>query len=67
MINSILLDVMVGEHHVCQFTYPCSSIELFDGRVIPLVNEDEVQKFIEERRPSLKYKKYHVEFSNQKV
>ena len=67
--NSILIDMMLGNHHECQIDYPlnrCSIIDCGD-RVIPVINERQLAAFIESKRPSLKGKDYHVEFTNQKV
>ena len=66
--KSILLDVMVDNRCVCQLEYNrFYPIMLDDGTPMDCVSAEDIQKFIEEKRPSLKYQKYHVEFSNQKV
>lgn len=64
MKNSILIDVMLGDHYECQVEYPFSLCDLFDynGELIREINEDRLRKIVETKKPSLKGKDWHVYF-----
>ena len=71
--HEILVDVMLGNHYVCQFSYTKRGFPtiLDDGSYIETVSLDDVTKYVEEqiaiKRPSLIGKDYRLEFSSQKV
>lgn len=67
--KSVILDVMLGNHFICQVAYPLTGRHLieYNGQILESIDEVELRKIIESKRPSLKGKKYHVAFTNQKV
>lgn len=67
--KSILMDVMLGNHFECQIEYPFRGypLEEIDGQVVEVIDNTFLRTLIEAKRPSLKGKGYHVEFTNQKV
>lgn len=65
----LLIDVMLGDRFVCQLRYlgrPFPSV-VEDGVILPTYDGDDIKRFVEEKRPSLKGKGYRIEFSNQIV
>ena len=68
MKKPVYIDVMVGNNFVCQLRYDKPGFpEIHDGEVIETHREKDIKAFIEEKRPSLRGKPYHVSFSNQRV
>jgi hypothetical protein len=67
--KSVVLDVMLDKHFVCQVTYPLTGRHLieYNGQILESIDEKELKKIIETKRPSLKGKKWHVAFTNQKI
>lgn len=66
--NFLLIDVMIGERFICQLRYlgnPFPSV--VGGVILPTYDGDDIKRFVEEKRPSLKGKGYRIEFSNQSV
>lgn len=64
----ILLDIMLHGRFVCQLKYkgrPFPSV--VGGVILPVYDGDDIKRFVEEKRPSLKGKGYRIEFSNQSV
>lgn len=67
--NFLLIDVMIGERFICQLRYlgrPFPSV-MEGGVILPTYDGEDIKRFIEEKRPSLKGKGYRIEFSNQIV
>ena len=65
----LLIDVMLGDRFVCQLRYlgrPFPSV-VEGGVILPTYDGDDIKRFVEEKRPSLKGKGYRIEFSNQSV
>ena len=67
--KSIILDVMLDKHFVCQVAYPLTGKQLIEhnGKILEVMDEAELRNIIETKRPSLKGKNYHVAFTNRKV
>ena len=68
-MKSILMDVMVGNHYECQIEYPLTgrkTVEI-DGNLMEVIDENYLHQLIETKKPSLKYKDYHVEFTDRKI
>ena len=66
--NFVLIDVMISGRFVCQLRYtgkPFPSV--VGGVIMPVYDGDDIKRFVEEKRPSLKGKGYQIEFSNQIV
>ncbi len=64
----LLIDVMLGSKFICQLRYkgrPFPSV--MDGAIIPTYDGDDIKRFVEKERPSLKGKGYRIEFSNQSI
>lgn len=68
MKKPILLDVMLNNHFVCQLKYDKQGFPaLIDGNIVEQHNIEDLERFVEEKRPSLKGKPYTIAFSNQKI
>ena len=66
--KQILLDIMLGGKFICQLKYDGMPFpELIDGKVVPVYDSDDLEKFVYEKRPSLRGKDIRIEFSNQKT
>lgn len=63
-MKHLLLDIMVNGEFFGQVAYP--ETPKVKGGVEPYDNK-KIESFILNRYPSLKNKKYRIEFSNQKV
>lgn len=63
--KSILIDVMLDDHYECQVIYPLRGYPLVDG--LEVIDNYLLKSIIETKRPSLRNKDYHIEFTNQKV
>lgn len=63
--NAIKFDVMLKDRYVCTMQMPLGLNQLigYDGDM-PVFNlsKSDVKKYVEQKRPSLKGKKYHIEF-----
>ena len=67
--HMLYLDVMIGNEWKGQVKYdgPGLPIMLEDGFFMESYDLGELRSFVEDRKPSLKGKDYHLEFSNQRV
>ena len=64
----VLIDVMISGRFICQLRYPGKPFpSVVGGVVMPVYDGDDIKRFVEEKRPSLIGKGYHIEFSNQIV
>ena len=64
----VLLDIMLDGRFVCQLRYSGRPFPTIVGGVIlPTYDGEDIKRFVEEKRPSLKGKGYRIEFSNQIV
>ena len=69
MKPTLLIDVMIGDSFICQLPYYHHGYPtiLDDGSFIETYDTEELEKFVLDKRPSLKNKKFHIEFTNQKL
>ena len=68
MAKKVLLDIMLGGKFICQLKYDGMPFpELIDGKVVPVYDSEDLEKFVFEKRPSLRGKDIRIEFSNQKA
>lgn len=66
MSKPILIDVMLGGRFVCQLRYTKRGFpKYFNGAFIETHDNRDIERFVEEQRPSLKGKPYTIEFSKQ--
>ena len=69
MKRVLLLDIMLGDEFLCQLRYDGHGFPtlLENGTFVEEVRYEDLQKFVEDKKPSLIGKDYHIEFSNQRV
>ena len=68
MAKKVLLDIMLGGKFICQLKYDGMPFpELIDGKVVPVYDSEDLEKFVYEKRPSLRGKDIRIEFSSQKA
>ena len=68
MAKKVLLDIMLGGKFICQLKYDGMPFpELIDGKVVPVYDSEDLEKFVFEKRPSLRGKDIRIEFSSQKA
>lgn len=67
MKKPIYLDVMLHGKSICQLPFFMLRPILTDSGVIPAVDNEEVTKFVIEKRPSLKGLPFNVIITNNKV
>lgn len=68
ILSYLLIDVMIKDKFVCQLRYtgkPFPSV--VGGVIIPTYDGEDIRRFVEDKRPSLKGKGYQIAFSNQTV
>ena len=66
--KQILLDIMLGGKFICQLKYDGMPFpELINGKVVPVYDAEDLERFVYEQRPSLRGKDIRIEFSNQKA
>lgn len=66
--KQILLDIMLNGRFICQLKYDGMPFpEMIDGKVVPVYDSDDLEKFVFEKRPSLRGKDIRIEFSSQKA
>ena len=66
--KQILLDVMLNGRFVCQLKYDGMPFpEMINGKVVPVYDTEDMERFVFEKRPSLRGKDIKIEFSNQKA
>jgi len=66
--KQILLDIMLGGRFICQLKYEGMPFpELINGKVVPVYDAEDLERFVYEKRPSLRGKDIKIEFSNQKT
>ena len=66
--KQILLDVMLNGRFVCQLKYNRRGFpEMIDGEVKESHKIEDLERFVFEKRPSLRGKDIRIEFSNQKT
>ena len=68
MAKKVLLDIMLGGRFICQLKYEGMPFpELINGKVVPVYDSMDIERFVFEKRPSLRGKDIKIEFSNQKT
>ena len=68
MAKKVLLDIMLGGKFVCQLKYEGMPFpELIDGKIVPVYDAEDMERFVYEQRPSLRGKDIKIEFSSQKA
>ena len=68
MSKPILIDITERGHFICQLKYEGMPFpEMIDGEIIPVYDSEDIEKFVYEKRPSLRGKDRRIEFSNNKV
>lgn len=64
----LLLDIMHNGRFVCQLKYSGRPFPSFvDGKIVPVYDGRDIEKFVFQQRPSLLGKNIRIEFSTQKV
>jgi hypothetical protein len=69
----LLLDIMVGSHYEGQIKYiqEHNPIRLDTGETVELIDWEKLNCFVDDyitkKKPTLKYKNYHIELSKQKA
>ena len=64
MAKKVLLDVMLNGRFICQLKYEGMPFpELIDGKVVPVYDTEDMERFVFEKRPSLRGKDIRIEFS----
>ena len=68
MAKKVLLDIMLNGKFICQLKYDGMPFpELINGKIVPVYDTEDLEKFVFEKRPSLRGKDIRIEFSNQKA
>ena len=68
MAKKVLLDIMLNGTFVCQLKYDKRGFpEMIDGEVKEFHRLEDLERFVHEKRPSLKGKDIKIEFSKNKV
>ena len=68
MAKKVLLDIMFNGRFICQLRYDGMPFpEMIDGKVVPVYDSKDLERFVYEKRPSLRGKDIRIEFSNNKV
>ena len=68
MAKKVLLDIMLNGRFVCQLSYDKRGFpEMIDGEVKEYHRLEDLEKFVYEKRPSLRGKDIRIEFSSQKA
>ena len=68
MAKKVLLDIMLGGKFICQLSYDKRGYpEVIDGEVKESHRLEDLERFVFEKRPSLRGKDIRIEFSNQKT
>lgn len=68
MAKKVLLDIMLGGKFICQLKYEGMPFpEMIDGKVVPVYDSEDMERFVYNQRPSLRGKDIRIEFSNQKT
>lgn len=68
MNKPILLDIMEGGRFVCQLLYDRRGFpEMINGRIKEVHSQEDIERFVYEKRPGLKGKNINIEFSNQRI
>lgn len=66
--QKVLLDIMVNGRFNCQLRYIGTPFpKMVNGEVVPVYDLDDINRFVYEKRPSLKGKEVQICFANQKV
>jgi len=64
-ITPVYIDIMLEDGtHYCQLKYIASAKK---GKGLPSYDRRAIEKFIFEKRPSLKYKRFTIEFSDKET
>ncbi len=59
---------MLAGRHICQLRYTKRGFPMIaKGRVVEEYRMEDIEKYVEEQRPSLVGKPYKIAFSNQRV
>jgi hypothetical protein len=68
MAKKVLIDIMENGRFICQLKYDGMPFpEMIDGEIIPVYDSEDMERFVYEKRPSLRGKDIRIEFSNQKA
>lgn len=64
----ILLDIMQDGRFLCQLRYTKRGFpRMINGKIVEEHNQEDIEKFVYEQRPSLRDKNITIAFANQKV
>lgn len=64
----ILLDIMQDGRFLCQMKYPHRGFpQMLDGKLVETYDYNDFEKFVFEKRPSLRNKKIAILPSNQRI
>lgn len=67
-MKTILIDIMLNSRFVCQMKYIKRGFPvMIDGDVKEAHDIDDIKRYVEEKRPSLKGKPYIINFTSQRV
>ena len=66
--KQILLDIMLSGRFVCQLRYDKRGFpEMIDGHIEEVYRLEDLEKFVLDKRPSLRGKDIKIEFAKNKV
>jgi len=64
----ILLDIMQDGRFLCQLRYTKRGFpRMINGKIVEVYDQEDIEKFVLEQRPSLRDKNITIELANQKV
>lgn len=64
----ILLDIMKDDKFICQIPYSKKGEKTFlNGKIEEVYDIDEIERYVYEKRPSLKGQGIRIRFSNQRT
>ena len=67
-IQHVLLDIMLEWRFLCQMVYIGRPFPmLIDGKVKPVYDIEDMQRYVYEQRPSLRGKDINIQFSNNRI
>ena len=68
MTKKVLLDIMEKGRFLCQLKYDGYPFpDMIDGKIVPVYDSKDLERFVYEKRPSLRGRDIRIEFSNNKV
>ena len=64
----LFLDIMLNGKYICQMKYTGRpTVEFVSGELMPVYDFDDLYRFVDSQRPSLKGKKYSICPTNQRI